>query len=407
MALLAPFGVNKSLQQQSERVAISKFSIRRALARIVALAPEREIFLRTGGTVRFLRVSTRVQLGVAALLFLLLGGWGIATGAMLWDQAHISGERAKLAQQRAAVMAGQAKVAAYKGSVDEIASDIQARQKALEQIMRVNLGDVPAGASAGEDSEKVPSSAVRSGKVSDASPETTRLQALRDAQIKFEDRLAQAAQQRLAKVEQAIRGFGLNPAVFSKGKGGMGGPYEPVRGLISSDPELRDLAALLTRLNAMETTLATIPSGRPTTAPMESSSYGYRRDPFNGQAAFHAGIDFPGTYGQQIIAAAAGKVSFVGQRPGYGNVVEIDHGNGIMTRYAHLSRFGARVGEDVKRGQAIARMGSTGRSTGTHLHFEVRVHGDAVNPRRFLEARQDVLEVQQLAKERLVRRDRG
>jgi murein DD-endopeptidase MepM/ murein hydrolase activator NlpD len=273
--------------------------------------------------------------------------------------------------------------------------------------MRVNLGDMPAGVPAGDDAKKAASPTAKSGKVSDASPETARLQALRDAQIKFEDRLSQAAQQRLARVEQAIRGFGLNPAAFGNARGGMGGPYEPVRGLISSDPDLRDLATLLTRLNAMETTLATIPSGRPTTAPMESSSYGYRRDPFNGQAAFHAGIDFPGTYGQQIIAAASGKVSFVGQRPGYGNVVEIDHGNGIMTRYAHLSRFGARVGEDVKRGQAIALMGSTGRSTGTHLHFEVRVHGDAVNPRRFLEARQDVLEVQQLAKQRLVRRDRG
>ncbi len=140
---------------------------------------------------------------------------------------------------------------------------------------------------------------------------------------------------------------------------------------------------------------------------METSSYGVRRDPFNGLPAFHAGIDFPGSYGQPIIAAAAGKVSFVGQQPGYGNVVEIDHGNGILTRYAHLSRFGAKVGDKVARGQPIARMGSTGRSTGTHLHFEVRVHGNAVNPRRFLEAREDVLEVQQLAKERLVRSDRG
>ena len=133
---------------------------------------------------------------------------------------------------------------------------------------------------------------------------------------------------------------------------------------------------------------------------METSSYGYRRDPFNGQTAFHAGIDFPGSYGQPIQAAASGRISYVGQRPGYGNVIEIEHGNAILTRYAHLSRFGARVGDDVKRGQTIARMGSTGRSTGTHLHFEVRVHGDAVNPRRFLEARQDVLAIQQLTQAR-------
>ncbi len=385
------------------------------MTKLVALAPEREIFLRTGGTVRFLRISTRMQLAVAGLVALLLGGWGIATGAMLWSQAHIFVERATLERQRAAVIDRQASVDAYRSSVSDTVNDIEARQKALEEIMRVNLGDAPApGATLGKGDATGRGTAPKSGKISDASPEpatspeTNRLAQLRDRQAAFEARLADSAQERLAKVEKAIRSFGLNPASLGRGERGMGGPYIPVRGLIASDPELRDLATLLGRLNAMETTLATIPSGRPTAAPMETSSYGYRRDPFNGLPAFHAGIDFPGTYGQEISAAAAGKVSFVGQQPGYGNVVEIDHGNGIVTRYAHLSRFGARVGETVARGQAIARMGSTGRSTGTHLHFEVRVHGAPVNPRRFLEAGEDVLEVQQLAKERLVRSsDRG
>src|SRR3546814_6110211 len=110
--------------------------------------------------------------------------------------------------------------------------------------------------------------------------------------------------------------------------------------------------------------------------------YGYRSDPFNGHAAFFAGLDFPGSMGQPILAAASGKVSFVGQRSGYGNVIEVTHGNGILTRYAHLSGFSARVGQQVARGDAIARMGSTGRSTGPHLHFEVRVNGNAINPRR-------------------------
>jgi murein DD-endopeptidase MepM/ murein hydrolase activator NlpD len=107
-------------------------------------------------------------------------------------------------------------------------------------------------------------------------------------------------------------------------------------------------------------------------------------------AAFHAGLDFTGSYGQPIRAAAAGTVAYVGQRSGYGNVVEIDHGNGLMTRYAHLSGFDVRPGAKITRGQAIARMGSTGRSTGTHLHFEVRVGGNPVNPRRFLAAAPDI-----------------
>jgi len=377
------------------------------MTKLVALAPEREIFLRSGGRIRFLRISTRVQLGLAALIVLLLGGWGIATGAMLWSQAHLSSERAAIARERAAVIDRQASVNAYKGGVNDLANDIAARQKAMDRIMEVNFGKTPA-ADAPATNEKAPAPDAKSGKVSDASsPEIARLTQLRNDQIGFEKRLMDAAQKRLANDEQAIRSFGLNPASFGDNARGVGGPYVPAQGLIATDPQLRDLAVLLSRLNAMETTLATIPSGRPTAAPMETSSYGYRRDPFNHMTAFHAGIDFPGTYGQPIIAAAPGKVSFVGQRPGYGNVVEIDHGNGIMTRYAHLSRFGAKVGEQVTRGQAIARMGSTGRSTGTHLHFEVRVHGEAVNPRRFLEARQDVLEVQQRAKQRLVHSNRG
>jgi murein DD-endopeptidase MepM/ murein hydrolase activator NlpD len=389
-------------------VAIKKFSLSRAMTMIMALAPEREIYLRSGGTVKFVRISSRLQLAVVGLVLMFLGAWGIATGAMLWSQSHLSAERALVAQERAAVIDRQASVEAYKGSVSDIARDIEARQKAYDEILRVNFGDLPAAAKTDAAKAKAAAPVLKSGKVSDASsPEAQRLEQLRARQDQFGAQLAAAARQRLARVEQAIRGFGLNPATFGNVRAGMGGPYVPVGGLIASDPELRDLATLLGRLNAMETTLATIPSGRPTEAPMETSSYGYRRDPFNGLTAFHAGIDFPGAYGQSIIAAASGRISFVGQRPGYGNVVEIDHGNGILTRYAHLSRFGARVGDEVARGQAIARMGSTGRSTGTHLHFEVRVRGEAVNPRRFLEARQDVLEVQQLAKQRLVRGDRG
>jgi murein DD-endopeptidase MepM/ murein hydrolase activator NlpD len=211
-----------------------------------------------------------------------------------------------------------------------------------------------------------------------------------------------AVDARANKAADAIRSFGLDPAKLLRGGAqAQGGPFVPWHGGDAIPEEFEALAASLQKMEALERGLIAIPSGKPTLAPMETSSYGYRRDPFNGHAAFHAGIDFPGRYGQPILAAAKGKISYVGQRQGYGNVVEIEHGNGIMTRYAHLSGFGARVGQNVARGDAIARMGSTGRSTGTHLHFEVRLNGQAINPRRFLEAHQDVLQVQQLAKARV------
>nr|WP_246350640.1 M23 family metallopeptidase [Sphingobium boeckii] len=111
-------------------------------------------------------------------------------------------------------------------------------------------------------------------------------------------------------------------------------------------------------------------------------------------------MDVGGYNGQPIFAASAGRVTFVGQQNGYGNLVVVDHGHGLETRYGHLSGFNAKVGDVVKRGQQVARMGSTGRSTGTHLHFEVRVQGRAINPRPFLEANEDVLKVQDSVKRR-------
>lgn len=370
------------------------------IAYLLSLAPEREIFLRTGGQVRFLRISTRFQLTVAAIIAAVVLLWAAGTLAMAWSQASLLLERSHVAQDRAAVTSREAQVNAYKRTVDDIARDIEQRQKALEEIVRAS-GGVPVTQDAGRsDATGKPLSA--------ASPEALRLDTLRRHQLALETQLATVAQSRLARVEKAIRSFGLNPATLAGGANGQGGPFIPVRSAIAVEPELRDLAVLLTRLNVMETALAAIPSARPTTAPMETSSYGYRRDPFNGALAFHSGVDFPGSYGQPILAAAPGTVSYVGPRQGYGNVVEVDHGKGLMTRYAHLSGYGVRAGQGVKRGEAIARMGSTGRSTGTHLHFEVRVNGAAVNPRPFLEARQDVLEVQQLAKRRIAGgRNRG
>jgi len=116
-----------------------------------------------------------------------------------------------------------------------------------------------------------------------------------------------------------------------------------------------------------------------------SSNYGYRIDPFTGQNSFHEGIDFPVEIGTPIVAAASGKVVFADVHPQYGKMVEIDHGNGLISRYAHASVLYVKEGELVVRGQQIARSGSTGRSTGPHLHFEVRLNGVPQNPARFLQ----------------------
>lgn len=127
-----------------------------------------------------------------------------------------------------------------------------------------------------------------------------------------------------------------------------------------------------------------VPSGKPLEGSFIGSGYGWRSDPFTGQSAMHQGLDFAAATGTPILAAASGIVISAGPRSGYGNMVEIDHGNGVRTRYAHASKLLVREGEVVEKSQQIAEVGSTGHSTGPHLHFEVRVHGVAQNPSHFL-----------------------
>ena len=127
-----------------------------------------------------------------------------------------------------------------------------------------------------------------------------------------------------------------------------------------------------------------MPTMLPVSSPYNASSFGYRIDPFTGQQAMHEGIDFITDVGTPVVAAAGGAVQFAGFHPQYGNMIDIDHGNDLVTRYAHLSKVLVKEGDLLQRGRRIAESGTTGRSTGPHLHFEVRFRGVAQNPTRFL-----------------------
>jgi len=129
-----------------------------------------------------------------------------------------------------------------------------------------------------------------------------------------------------------------------------------------------------------------VPAGRPIKSGWLSSYYGLRTDPFTGRKEYHKGLDFAGKMGSDVVAVAAGVVTWAGKRFGYGNLVEINHGNGYTTRYGHSKKVLVKVGDTVKKGQVIARMGSTGRSTGPHVHFEVRRNGKTVDPINYIQA---------------------
>lgn len=144
------------------------------------------------------------------------------------------------------------------------------------------------------------------------------------------------------------------------------------------------LETLLMNRNLQE---AVQPAGRPIKRGWISSYFGMRTDPFTGRREMHKGMDFAGKAGSEVIAVAAGVVTWAGSRYGYGNLVEINHGNGYVTRYGHNQEVLVKVGDAVKKGQALALMGSTGRSTGPHVHFEVRYKGKTIDPKKFILAR--------------------
>ncbi len=184
---------------------------------------------------------------------------------------------------------------------------------------------------------------------------------------------------------------------------GKGGPFIPMPTNGTSPPTLESLDALVGALDARadqnndvfalvesrlfekRLALLMVPNSRPVNGPI-GSGFGFRADPFSGRAALHTGLDFPADVGTPIHAAAGGVVQQVEIHPQYGQMIELDHGRGLATRYAHVSKSLVKAGDLVKRGQLIAEVGTTGRSTGPHLHFEVMVEGVPQDPAKFLAA---------------------
>ncbi|MCF7983279.1 MAG: M23 family metallopeptidase [Thiohalocapsa sp.] len=219
--------------------------------------------------------------------------------------------------------------------------------------------------------------------------------AIRIGQMQAEVLRVNALGQRL--VEMA----GLNGEEFDfENPAPSGGPDDPLLRDNGVDEVSQDLAKVLAELDdrkrklvLLETLIMerdlkrqTVPEGWPLlSGGVVTSKFGYRRHPITGRRSMHTGIDIAGKTGSDIVAMADGLVIFSGRKSGYGNIVEIRHANGLETRYAHNQRNVAKEGDLVRKGQVIAKLGSTGRSTGPHIHFEVRRNGEAINPMQYLD----------------------
>jgi len=202
--------------------------------------------------------------------------------------------------------------------------------------------------------------------------------------------IAQVASARTNEIAAEMRQLGIPLTLPDPDDEAMGGPLLPAADELNGTPMLDDANAVMSALLRYKAARASL-DGAPVHMPIagnfrQSSNFGNRRDPFTGGRAFHSGMDFAAPSGTTVMSAAAGVVTYVGTRSGYGMVVEVTHESGLVTRYAHLSGYLAREGQVVNTGTPIAKVGSTGRSTGPHLHFEIRKADEAINPKTFLDA---------------------
>ena len=311
---------------------------------------DRDLFVHDGSHLRRVRLSVPVQMAMLVSMILLLAFAGFSAARMITASSPaMSGDFSALTA----------------------ATEIRARQ--IEQRQQI-LAAMLAG-------ESVDSSAL---------PETTALTALPAEIAGPLARLDDATQQqalatvraldaRYVETARQLKQMGVNTSRLAQG-----GPFEPVG---KGDATFKQLFSSWKKLDNLASGAIAVPSDKPVKTAEFTSGYGIRSDPFRGSAAKHAGIDLAAPVGTPIYATADGIVSDAGYNSGgYGNLIKLDHGKGIETRYGHLSAILVAAGQRVTRGQMIGRMGSTGRSTGSHLHYEVRIDGRPVNPIPFMKS---------------------
>lgn len=384
-----------------ERVA----QLRRTLNEtVIGLFPERHIYVRSGGEMKGYVFSTKKQVLMAGGVAAAAMWMGVCTAAMLANalsatskDREIARTQAKyerwIADRQARLNSAVAQLNASGGATQQLAAAVEKRHVALAMLLTQMKGQPGAV-------QALSPAIVRNLAGASANP-AARIASVQLSQEELVEAADTYAKSRADRLRLAFRLAGLTPQAYLPRTGPSGG--EALGGPLIESKDPRALAAVLdvepefaervqraandlSDAQALETAAEKLPFARPTRDPELSSSYGVRVDPFTQRLAFHSGLDFPGGRMSPVTATGPGVVSFTGIRSGYGKTVEIDHGGGLKTRYGHLAAISVRVGERVAVGQRLGGMGSTGRSTGTHLHYEVWLNGRPVNPDRYLRA---------------------
>lgn len=367
---------------------IKKVSLQASVSRLSQYFKTRDFIFHDGRDLRRFSVAGRTQAALAAAgaVTLCFSAYGVAqAGATVIEMAGIGGTPsspdARMARMEKQVAAMQARVVKIKHAADVHAQQIEQRQALLTAAL-TGKGSVKQVA---YDAQPIDGKA--DPLMAQVLSSLTRVE--RD-QLDLAVKARVATEHRYVAALQHARALGIDPRRLGAKAIAMGGPYEAADSAeaaadMAADAQFRALFQTWKKLDTIEKGLISIPSVQPVTNLSYTSNFGIRSDPFRGSAAFHPGVDIQCRTGTAVYATADGVVDRAERAGGYGNLVELDHGRGIQTRYGHLSKILVADGQHVKRGQLIAFSGSTGRSTGPHLHYEVRIDGRAVNPVPFLQ----------------------
>ncbi|MBF0333224.1 MAG: M23 family metallopeptidase [Alphaproteobacteria bacterium] len=378
---------------------------RRGLRGVIArLLPERQILVRTNGRHALLTLSTRRQVAFFAVLLVFLGWNALATLAWLKREDTLAEMRGEVAEREHEIDGLKASYRSAFGRLDHVQrlfgdigneiTNIQGNLLALaERQMGANRSTPRAG--------PTPPHRTETAALTDrmAHVEET-LSWLRSSHNEFLRHATDLAQGRVGEIEKALAGVGIDgDALLADGAKpfGQGGPFFNLDSKSGEPAWASTLASLnlgYERLDSLTQVMRAPPLGTPLAEYDVSSAYGVRNDPINNLTGVHEGIDLLAPMNTPVHATGAGLVTFAGWRARYGRLVEVDHGMGITTRYAHLARINVAVGERVDRRSVIGLLGNSGRSTGPHLHYEVRVAGEPRNPLKFILAGKNVLQGQ-------------
>lgn len=321
------------------------------LAATGALFRDRDLFVHDGSKLRRFRISAPVQAVLFVILLGLVGWASFATVRIITSPHSVSLSAATEARARM----------------------IEQRQALIEAALT------------GQKIDPALIAAASGGRIAKNGP----LARVEQQQLEQAALVARALDVRYQVTAAELQKLGIKPA--QGGQGAVGGPFES-----AGNATFKALFNSWKKLDQLQNDVIAIPSDKPIQAAVTfTSGFGVRSDPFHAGAAMHPGIDLAGAYGTPVYATADGTVLRAGwNNGGYGNLVELDHGRGITTRYGHMSAILVHEGDHVTRGQQIGRMGSTGRSTGNHLHYEVRIDGRPVNPIPFMKSTDYVLAMQ-------------